>query len=66
MRTELDPLIKLGFPLEEPEPPADCGVCCALARQRTAAARAGDESRVSDCNVEMRNHHRPRPSGRSQ
>lgn len=59
MRTDMDPPITLGLPLDEPEPPANCGVCTALARQRADAARAGDRSRVSDYNVEIRNHHRP-------
>ncbi|MFC8347860.1 hypothetical protein [Streptomyces sp. NPDC057280] len=45
------------FPLEEPEPPTGCDVCGALARQRTEARAAGDLSRVSDLNVEIRSHH---------
>lgn len=65
MRTDMDPPITLGLPLDAPDPPADCGVCVALARQRTDAARAGDRSRVSDCNVEIRNHHRPTSGGAS-
>lgn len=54
----MDPSPVLGLPLDEPDPPADCGVCHALDRQRSAAAASGDMSRVSDCNVEIRNHHR--------
>lgn len=46
----------LGWPAAVPE----CGVCQALARQREEAVRRGDYSRVSDCNVEIRNHHTPR------
>jgi hypothetical protein len=49
--------IHLGLPLAWPAPPPDCEVCQALARQRTRAAADGDHSRVSDCNVEIRNHH---------
>lgn len=61
MRTDMDPPITLGLPLDQPEPPADCGVCSALAQQRATAATAGDMSRVSDLNVEIRNHHQMRP-----
>ena len=59
-----EPAVLLGLPLPEPEPPADCEECQDLARQRAAAKDAGDLSRVSDCNVWMRNHHRvPRRQG---
>lgn len=50
----------LGLPLEQPKPPKDCDVCGALARQRTEAVARQDWSKVSDLNVEMRNHHGPR------
>lgn len=63
MRTDMDPPITLGLPLDEPTPPADCGVCAALARQRTEATRDGDLSRATDCSVEIRNHHRPAGTG---
>lgn len=66
MTTTMDPSPALGLPLDEPEPPADCEVCTALATQRAVAAEAGDLSRVSDCNVEIRNHHRPRATRRKQ
>ncbi|MCT7353612.1 hypothetical protein N4P33_15730 [Streptomyces sp. 15-116A] len=46
----------LGMPLEEPQPPADCPRCQALARRRSTARASGDLSRVSDCNVGIRNH----------
>lgn len=59
MTTTTDPLITLGFPLDEPMPPAECGVCQALVRQREQASGRGDLSRVTDCNVEIRNHHEP-------
>ncbi|MFC9911054.1 hypothetical protein [Streptomyces sp. NPDC059862] len=55
----MDEPITLGLPLDAPEPPVGCGVCQALARQRAEAAARGDLSRVSDCNVEIRNHHEP-------
>lgn len=62
MRTDMDPPITLGLPLDEPVPPPDCDVCEALARRRAEATQAGDLSRVSDCNVEIRNHHSVRPT----
>ncbi|WP_344961251.1 hypothetical protein [Streptomyces thioluteus] len=40
----------------DPEPEPGCDVCLALARQRSDARRAGDLSRVVDCNVELRRH----------
>ncbi|MDX3068563.1 hypothetical protein PV518_41560 [Streptomyces sp. ND04-05B] len=60
-QTTMDPPITLALPLAEPEPPADCGVCAALSVQRTDARGRGDLSKVSDLNVEIRNHHEPRP-----
>jgi hypothetical protein len=50
----------LGLPLDPPAAPPDCAVCQALARQRAEAAARGDHSRVTDCNVEIRNHHTPK------
>ncbi|MDX3068277.1 hypothetical protein AB0G86_34860 [Streptomyces scabiei] len=49
--------VTLGLPLDEPTPPADCGVCTALVEERAEAKGRGDGSRVSDLNVEIRNHH---------
>lgn len=40
----------------DPKPVAGCDVCGALDRQRTRARTAGNYSKVSDCNVEMRRH----------
>lgn len=42
-----------------PEPVDGCDVCDALARQRIVAQGAGDYSKVSDCNVEIRKHPHP-------
>lgn len=56
-QTLQEPPVTLGLPLDDPAPPGDCGVCAALARQRTEARTEGDLSRVSDYNVEIRNHH---------
>ncbi|MGW2527051.1 hypothetical protein ACWC10_08335 [Streptomyces sp. NPDC001595] len=54
----MDPMtVHVGLPLEEPKPSPGCGVCQALARQRGEAARNGNHSRVTDLNVEMRDHH---------
>lgn len=55
--------IDLALPLDQPQPAAQCGVCAALARQRAAAEAAGDWSKVSDYNIEIRDHppHRRRP-----
>nr|WP_240982309.1 hypothetical protein [Streptomyces sp. S3(2020)] len=66
MRTDMDPPVTLGLPLDQPEPPDDCDVCSALVRQRTEAAEAQDLSRVSDLNVEIRNHHQMVPLRRRQ
>lgn len=50
----------LSLPLQEPTPPADCGVCAALVQERSAARARDDLSRVSDLNIEIRNHtHEP-------
>ncbi|QFR01113.1 hypothetical protein F9278_38535 [Streptomyces phaeolivaceus] len=57
--TTMDPPPFLGLPPEEPVPPADCEVCAELASRRAEARAQGDLSRVSDCNVGIRNHHRP-------
>ncbi|MEU4097768.1 hypothetical protein [Streptomyces sp. NPDC026673] len=40
----------------DPAPTTGCGVCLALDTERTAARMRGDLSRVSDMNVEIRNH----------
>jgi hypothetical protein len=58
--TTMDPPVTLGLPPDEPVPPGDCGVCAALAKQRAEARGQGDMSKVSDLNVEIRNHHQPR------
>lgn len=63
-KTTMDPPVILGLPHDEPIPPADCGVCAALARQRTEARARGDMSGVSDFNVEIRNHHPARQKRR--
>ncbi|WP_405702688.1 hypothetical protein [Streptomyces sp. NBC_00069] len=43
---------------DDPVPTPGCGVCEALDRQRAVARAKGDMSKVSDCNVELRNHQR--------
>jgi hypothetical protein len=55
-----DAPVGLTLPLEEPKPSAGCGVCAALVRQRSEARARDDLSRVSDINIEIRNHdHQP-------
>lgn len=62
--TTMDSPVTLELPLEDPEPPADCGVCAALVVQRAEARARDDRSKVSDLNVEIRNHHQPRAKRR--
>ncbi|OIJ98573.1 hypothetical protein [Streptomyces colonosanans] len=57
--------VHLGVPLEWPQPAPGCRVCAALDKQRTRAAGAGDQSKVSDCNVEIRMHKDAHPRRRS-
>lgn len=52
----MDPPVHLAFPPTPPAPEPGCGVCAALAEQRTAARGDGDLSAVSDCNVELAAH----------
>ncbi|WP_431997848.1 hypothetical protein [Streptomyces fungicidicus] len=46
----------LGEPLPEPAPVPDCVQCARLADERERWRAAGDDTRVSDCNVWMRRH----------
>ncbi|GAU66836.1 hypothetical protein SSP35_03_04840 [Streptomyces sp. NBRC 110611] len=48
--------VHLLEPVSDPAPVAGCDVCGALARQRDAAYDAGDMSKATDCNVEIRRH----------
>lgn len=54
--TTMSEPVHLGLPGYEPDPVEGCGVCASLGRQREAARSAGDLSKVSDINVEIRNH----------
>ncbi|MCF1510111.1 hypothetical protein LZ604_21315 [Streptomyces glomeratus] len=56
--------VDLPLPLEWPAPAPHCRVCTALAKQRAEAAEARDYSRVSDCNVEIREHKDDHPRRR--
>ncbi|TSB25291.1 hypothetical protein FNJ62_13185 [Streptomyces benahoarensis] len=60
--TYAQPPVELSM-LEWTEPQGEhgCDVCRALAGRREEARRQGDLSRVSDCNVEIRQH----PHGRT-
>ncbi|MFB7913554.1 hypothetical protein [Streptomyces sp. NPDC056061] len=66
MTTWQEPVIELPhYSLPDAPGPVDgCDVCAALADQRAAAQRAGDLSRVVDCNVELRRHPHPSRRGR--
>ncbi|WP_055712631.1 hypothetical protein [Streptomyces torulosus] len=63
-QTTAEQPITLGLPLDDPQPPEDCGVCAALVKQRAEARGRGDMSKVSDLNVEIRSHHASRPRKR--
>jgi hypothetical protein len=63
-RNTMDSPVTLGLPPDDPEPPADCGVCAALVKQRAEARARDDLSKVSDLNVEIRAHHQPRAKRR--
>lgn len=62
--TTMSKAVHLLPPPEWPKPGAGCGVCAALAEQRDEAARAGNQSKVSDCNVEIREHKDAHPRRR--
>lgn len=44
------------MPPAQPEPAPGCGVCATWVQRRAEAQAAGDYSRVSDCNVRLRQH----------
>lgn len=51
------PPVELPLRLDgDPNPAADCDVCQALSEQRSEAHAKRDMSKVSDCNIEIRNH----------
>ncbi|MFF3844656.1 hypothetical protein [Streptomyces sp. NPDC002328] len=50
----------LQLPTAPPSPVPGCTTCAALAEKRAAAQAKGDYSKVSDCNVRMRRHHKHR------
>jgi hypothetical protein len=56
-RTYPSPPVELPLRLDgDPEPVADCDVCQALNKQRWEARSQREMSKVSDFNVEIRNH----------
>lgn len=63
-RTMMTPPVYVSLPPVPPKPTEDCGVCTALAKQRADAEARGDFSRVSDCNIELRNHPHRRATDR--
>ncbi|MDT0467528.1 hypothetical protein [Streptomyces gibsoniae] len=48
--------VHLALPEGWPVPHPGCKVCGALAAERERAQASGDLSKVSDCNVEIREH----------
>jgi hypothetical protein len=62
--TTMSAPVDLPLPPRSPTPAPNCLVCTALAKQRAEAAAAGDHSKVSDCNVEIRRHQDPHPRRR--
>ena len=62
--TTMNAPVDLPLPPEWPEPSPLCGVCASLAKQRAEAAGVGDYSKVSDCNVEIREHKDQHPRRR--
>ncbi|MCC3769632.1 hypothetical protein [Streptomyces sp. UNOC14_S4] len=56
-KTYPQPSVELPLKLDsEPEGDPHCGVCTSLFKERSEAQARGDGSKVSDCNVELRNH----------
>lgn len=56
MSGNLTPPVQLGEPLPHPKPAAECDVCRALVHERQVAEAQGNLSKVSDVNIELRNH----------
>ncbi|GAU68430.1 hypothetical protein SSP35_07_02320 [Streptomyces sp. NBRC 110611] len=52
----LTPPVHLGIPRPAPEPAPSCDVCAALVHERRLAEAREDRSKVSDLNIELRNH----------
>ncbi|QRX97537.1 hypothetical protein [Streptomyces noursei] len=50
------PPVHLGVPMLDPGPAPGCDVCAALSEQREQARKRRDMSKVSDLNIEIRNH----------
>jgi hypothetical protein len=48
--------VHLPEPVPDPDPEPGCDVCGALAEQRRTAKRDGNLTRVTDINIELRNH----------
>ncbi|GGJ55409.1 hypothetical protein GCM10010121_077510 [Streptomyces brasiliensis] len=66
-KTYPSPPVELPLRLDSDPPPAsECDVCRALDRERSEARAKGEMSKVSDLNVEIRNHpHKGRRRRRS-
>ncbi|MFF8310182.1 hypothetical protein [Streptomyces lydicus] len=62
--TTMTPPVYLSLPPNAPKPVEGCGVCAALAKQRTKAEANGDFSTAADCSIELRNHPHRRATDR--
>lgn len=56
--------VHVALPTAWPAPHPDCAVCRALAAQRDEAHAAADYSKVTDLNVEIREHKDDHPRRR--
>ncbi|MGW3028262.1 hypothetical protein [Streptomyces sp. NPDC001221] len=64
MPTTMGKSVDLPLSAEWPKPAPNCRVCAALTTQREQAQAAGDYSKVSDLNVEVREHKDDHPRRR--
>nr|WP_254878622.1 hypothetical protein [Streptomyces sp. NA04227] len=48
--------VELPMPRADPDPVPGCEVCSALVEERAEARSAGNGSKVTDLNIELRNH----------
>ena len=52
----MDGPVYLGMPVPEPDPVPGCDRCERLAAERERWRAAGNDTRVSDCNIWIRRH----------
>lgn len=63
-QTAPEPPVTLPDPTRPPKPTPGCDVCAALDKQRTEAEEGGDIRHATTLEIEMRQHHAPRPPKR--